>query len=170
MRVHTKKAAKDYPEAGIKKGDTYYTWAFFRQRAIKSKTYPKRSQLTQDEGKATAYDAFDSFSVTAEMSAEDVAAAIRDVANSLNDAANSFQEKFDNILEGLQEGEVAQNIDANREACESAASELESLADNVEDQENEDYWTKEEEGSKTTITLDIDAVTEAVNEQEPDLQ
>jgi polyhydroxyalkanoate synthesis regulator phasin len=170
MRVHVKVANKDHPGTDIKKGDTYYIWAFFRQRPQKSKTYPKRSQLTQDEGKQKVYDAYDSFSINAEMSAEDVKSAIEDLANELTEAASLFEEKFENIPEGLQQGDVGQNIEANKDACESSASDLESLASDVEDQDNEEYWTKEEEGSKTTLTLDIDAITEAVNGFEPELQ
>ena len=170
MRVYHKKAGKDYPEAGIKKGDMYYTWGFFRQKAQKSKTPPTRSQLTQDEGKQKVYDAFDGFSITAEMSAEDVADAINAVASEMEEAANCFSEKFDNMPEGFQQGDVGQNIDANRDACESAQSELESLAEEVKDTENESYWDKEEEGAKTTLTLNIDNVTQAVTDLEPDLQ
>lgn len=170
MRVHTKKAAKDYPEHGIKKGETYFTWAFFRQRAQKSKTYPTRSQLTQDEAKQKAYDAFDGFSLTAEMSAEDVSGAIQSIADELNEAASLFEEKFENIPEGLQQGDVGQNIEANKEACESSASELETIVSDVLDQDNEDYWETEEEGAKVTKTLNIDNVTQAVTDQEPDFQ
>lgn len=56
-RVHTvKKARKDYPQFGIKKGDAYYWWAFRFGPTIKSKTYPKRSQLTQSSFLSQLYD------------------------------------------------------------------------------------------------------------------
>lgn len=48
-RVHRQKAAKDYPEHGIAKGDTYYRWAFRYGGKRKSKTYPRPSQLTQSK-------------------------------------------------------------------------------------------------------------------------
>ena len=47
-RVYTVNAArKDYPDDGISKGDTYYYWKFNYGSKVKSKTYPKRSQLTR---------------------------------------------------------------------------------------------------------------------------
>lgn len=45
-RVHHVKALKDYPEAGIKKGDMYCHWAFFRGPKQLSKIPPRRSQIT----------------------------------------------------------------------------------------------------------------------------
>jgi len=44
-----KAAAKDYPEQGIKKGDSYYWWKFRHGGKRYSKTMPKQSQLTQSE-------------------------------------------------------------------------------------------------------------------------
>jgi len=55
-KVHCVKAArKDYPECGIKKGDTYYWWKFRFGGKHESKTYPKQSQLTQSEFLSQVY-------------------------------------------------------------------------------------------------------------------
>ncbi len=39
-----KKAQKDYPEFGIKKGDSYWHWAFAFGPKYKSKTQPTRME------------------------------------------------------------------------------------------------------------------------------
>ena len=50
-KVHHVKAAKDYPEIGVQKGEMYYHWTFKNQRGpgtkVKSKTRPRASQLTR---------------------------------------------------------------------------------------------------------------------------
>lgn len=45
--IQSKKARKNYKYAGIKKGDTYFWWKFRNSPIRRSKTYPKRQQLTQ---------------------------------------------------------------------------------------------------------------------------
>jgi len=44
--VYTKKASRDYPKEGIKKGDTYYTWQVSGKENRKSKEYPRKSEHT----------------------------------------------------------------------------------------------------------------------------
>lgn len=43
-----KKARKDFPVHGIKKGDSYFQWQHYRQSIQRSLTMPTMSQLTQD--------------------------------------------------------------------------------------------------------------------------
>jgi hypothetical protein len=166
-RVYTQKARKDYPQFGIKKGDTYYRWAFFRQPEQMSLKYPTRSQLTNDEGKVTVYNAFDGFSV-AEGDGADPAGDIRNMAEAMGEAEQSFRERFDNMPEGLQQGDTGQALEANADACSSAQSELESLADEVEDEENDTYRNEDEGGGFRAYN--VDAIVEAVSALEPDLQ
>lgn len=61
-RVHfVKHARKDYPEAGIAKGDSYYWWKFPYGPKNKSKNRPTRQQLTQSDFLRQVYDIQDKF-------------------------------------------------------------------------------------------------------------
>ena len=48
-RVHHVKAAKDYPDHGIKKGEMYFHWKFRYGGKHRSKVRPRSSQLTQSD-------------------------------------------------------------------------------------------------------------------------
>lgn len=124
VRVLTRKARKDYPQQGIKKGDTYYKWSFFRQRPHLSKTPPTRAQLTQNENLATVYNAYDIFD-------GDVSALI----SSLEEARDGEQEKLDNLPEGFQQGDVGQQIQERIDTIEASISDLEELNSKIEEEE-----------------------------------
>ncbi len=128
-RVSSQKAAKDYPEIGVKKGEQYYKWSFRYGGTHKSKTYPRSSQLTQSKY-STVYaalegiqDLFAQDGVTIDdivMTAESAAEEIREVA--------SEYEQADEDMGGHQ--------GANSErasACEECADELESAAQEFSD-------------------------------------
>lgn len=66
-----KKARKDIPEHGIKRGDSYYWWQFaFEPRTI-SKEKPKRSELTKSEYQKDLFDMEDEFELMWKESTED---------------------------------------------------------------------------------------------------
>ena len=67
MKVHKCKARKDYPNSGIKKGDTYYWWKFYKGPLYRSLSYPKRSQLTQSEYLSTIYETQEELEEAAKM-------------------------------------------------------------------------------------------------------
>lgn len=177
-KVTTRRANKDYPEAGIKKGDTYYSWAVgFRGRTQKSKTYPKRSQLTQNEVKQGVYDAYDDTTIT---SADDVDSVI----SALEDAKQAAEEKLENMPEQFKDGDTGQNIQSQIDNIESALDELSSLKDSIEAGETAN---KELEGGGAVpakpdeleyyewnaetqrYVLDSDSVSEAFGNTEPEV-
>lgn len=127
MKVTTKKANKNYPNFGIKKGETYYEWCFYRQRPNKSKTYPTRAQLTQNEVLQTVYSAYDDTSLD---SADDV----KTIADAVREAGETASSKFENMPEGLQQGDTGQRLEQQAEACESAASDLEEIGEQLEEE------------------------------------
>lgn len=171
MAAVKKTARKDYPDFGIKKGDVYWRWqSYFRGPTVRSLTQPTRSQVEPNENKAIVYAAYDGFAPAADASAEDVASDIQSIIDELGTAENGFEEKFEAMGEGLSQGDTGQAIDANRDACSSAASELEDIKTGVEDQDNEEYWDHVEDGNKKTITLNLQNVMDAVTGTEPDLQ
>ena len=79
---HVKSARKNYPSAGIKKGDSYYWWKFRYSSRQLSKTPPRASQLTQSEFLSQVYDlqdaigAWSSEAKTTEEELSDVESAI----------------------------------------------------------------------------------------------
>lgn len=139
MRVLTKKANKDYPQFGIKKGDTYFQWSFFRQRPIKSKTYPTRGQLTQNEILQGVYGAYDG---SAPKTAEDVEA----TADAVREAGSAAQDKYDNLPENFQQGENGQRFEEQANNCESAADELSTIAEELQDEEGRTLPEKPAQG------------------------
>lgn len=97
-RVHkVNKARKAYPDAGIEKGDKYYWWQFRGSPVMRSKTYPKRSQLTRSGFLLELYDIEDSI---AGMVGPDEMDEILERIDNLRDEC---QESLDNMPEALQE-------------------------------------------------------------------
>lgn len=133
MRVYTKKAGKDYPELGIKRGDTYYEWCHYRQKPTKSATYPKESQLTADEDMAEAMRQFEALEPGGEYDASDV----REIISSLEDCVSSLEERLSNVPEGLQDSsplnEKIENLNETISSLEDLANRLESAEDDDED-------------------------------------
>jgi hypothetical protein len=129
-RVHVRKAAKDYPREGIKKGDTYYYTKLKLQRGgIEKRSLKpfKPSELTTSPFKG-GYLAVQEGWDASEKTADDIRAA----AEAIRDLGTEAQGSFDNMPEGLQQGETGQMIEARATACEEKADGLDSLADELE--------------------------------------
>ena len=130
-RVHHRKAAKDYPQFGIAKGDMHYYVKIKTgprsSREMRSKTPFKRSQLTSSDYQSQLYDWEDS---KAEISEMDSAQQFADDIRALGEEQG---EKFDNMPEGLQQGDSGQMLEARRDACEQAATEIEEIISEWED-------------------------------------
>lgn len=130
-KVHHVKARKDYPDKGIVKGQMCYVWSLKTgprsSRNYRQLTPPKRSQLTTSDFLSQLYDIFDETVAKAE-GFEDIATA----ADNLRDLGQEQQDKFDNMPEGLQQGDTGQMLEARANGCESAAEELQSIADDLE--------------------------------------
>jgi len=158
-RVKQVKAAKDYPQFGIKKGDVHYYTKMKTgprsSRELRQKTPFKRSQLTNSAFLSALYDWEDS---KAEIgSHEDVSA----LADAIREIGEEERGKFDNMPEGLQQGDTGQMLEQRADACDEAASELEDIATEwesalnehtglvetyVEFQNDPDEWRKAHEG------------------------
>jgi hypothetical protein len=129
-RAHfVKKAQKDHPEGGIKKGESYYWWAFMvsGRGGPKhfSKTPPRRSQLTQSDFYSTLYDIEDDI---AALPADDgLPDSVSEIAGRLNELADETEGKKENLPQGLQDGQPGEQLQERADACRSAADELEGL-------------------------------------------
>lgn len=133
-RVHHRKARKDYPNQGIAKGDMYYTAKIKTGPAsgytIRSKTPLKPSQLSRSPFKSgwmAMNEAWDESSKDGE--------AIRAAAEAIRELGEEAGNSFDNMPEGLQQGETGQMLETRRDESESKADELDQLADEYDELE-----------------------------------
>lgn len=130
-RVQERKAAKDYPGNGIAKGDTYFYVKIktgpYSSRTIRSLTRPKRWELTTSEFYSQLWpiedEGFDQISEPSDL---------RDVAEQLRELGNEQQEKFDNMPDGLQQGDTGAMIEERAQQCEEWADAIETAADDLE--------------------------------------
>ena len=104
MRVyHVKKARKDNP--AVKKGESYYWWKFAFGPKKYSKTYPKRSQLTQSYFKSWLWDFEDSFEdrFAKVESSDDLGSILEEVKYELTIMRDEVQANLDNMPLHLQD-------------------------------------------------------------------
>jgi hypothetical protein len=137
-----KAARKDYPEHGIKKGESYYWWAFMvggrGGKKRYSKTKPTRSQLTQSEFYGRLYDIEDSVQALEASDADTLKSECDSIAEQLRELGQEQQDKFDNLPENFQNGESGERLTERAEWCESQADEFEQI--DFEDFDEGDEW------------------------------
>lgn len=170
MRVHTvERARKADPRNGIEVGDKYYWWKFRNRHGagtvVKSKTYPKASQLTRSE-----------FAGTWRSIEEDIEALplddslhsqLQDIAARLRELADETQSKLDNMPEGLQQGDTGQLLEARVNAANEWADVIEALDEPM--REDADPETLEaEEGESESDLADRQAQEEQDAEERAD--
>lgn len=138
------KARKDHPAGGVKRGEPYWWWAFMQggRGGPKhySRTRPRRSQLTQSDFLAQAYDLEDRLGDCAGV--EDLEAERDDIAQAIRDLGEEQQEKYDNMPEGLQQGPTGELLQGRAESCEQWAEEVESVdcpQDKLDDETEEEH-------------------------------
>lgn len=139
-----KKAQKDNPVA--KKGESYYWWAFMiggRGGPKRfSKTPPKPSQLTQSEFLSTvlsigedAENAPDFDSIESERD---------DIVGKLQELADETRGKYDNMPDGLQQGDTGQQLESRADSVESSISDLEGIDVSLDEPDKDDKESDEE--------------------------
>lgn len=124
-RPEQRTAAKDYPHHGITKGEKHW---FVRlkigprsSKELRQKTPFSRSQLTTSEYLSALYDWEDDLASFSDM--DDA----QDMADRIRTLGEEQQEKFDNMPEGLQQGDSGQTLEARAAACEAAAEAIEEI-------------------------------------------
>lgn len=139
-RVYEKKAGKDYPEHGIKKGGTYYEWSFYKQRPIKSKTRPKPSQLTQSKlsGVYLAIETLEEQVLGADTP-DDIETALNDCADAVEEVAQEYRDSIQNMPENLQQSGPAEEMEDKASQLDDFAQELRDAAGEVSNLEVKDY-------------------------------
>jgi uncharacterized protein YukE len=131
-RIQERKAAKDYPANGIKKGDKYFYVKIktgpYSSRTIRSLKCPKRYELTTSDFYSTLWriedEGFDGV--------ED-GGSLRDVAEEVRELGGEQQEKFDNMPDGLQQGDTGQLVEERANQCEEWADAIEQAAQALEE-------------------------------------
>lgn len=165
-RVKQVKAAKDYPQFGIKKGDLHYY--------TKMKTGPrssrelrqikpfKRSQLTNSAFLGALYDWQDS---KADVGSHEDVTALAERIREIGEEENS---KLENMPDGLKEGDTGQLLQSRYDACEAAADELETIASDWETafDEHEELVEKAEKWADYVRRRDANELEEG--EEEPE--
>lgn len=166
-----KKARKSYPGTGIKKGDSYYWWQFaFRERQV-SKVKPRRSQLTQSEYLGTMYDHEDAFNaIDRTQDPSDIAGELRSMAEEIRSFGEEQQGKYDNMPDGLQQGETGQLLETRAQECEAIADSLDEAADAldgidtaaIEEEHEEASGDEAADEAKDAIQTEVDEALDAV--------
>lgn len=132
-RVHFRKAAKDYPRNGIKKGDSYY-YAKIKtgprsSRVIRSITPIKRWELTSSDFYSQLWpiedERFDGVCGPDDL---------REIAEDLRNLGSEQQDKYDNMPEGLQQGDTGQMVEARATGCEEWADAIDQAADELDNE------------------------------------
>jgi hypothetical protein len=138
---HVKAARKDNPQRGIKKGQPYW-WAAYRAGRGGYKRYwtkpPRPSQIAASEYAQSVLAIQEEMQdFTGDASAlverrDEWAAAIREIAD-------DCQSKFDNMPDGLQQGDTGQLLEERSNDCETWADAVESvdIDEDAEDMEDE---------------------------------
>ena len=135
-RPEQRKARKDYPEGGIKAGETYWYVKLKTQYGgivKRSKTPFKASQLTQSPFKSGWFAVGEDW----DASAKDVDA-INDAAADIRSLGEDAQASFDSMPEGLQQGETGQLLENRASECEDRADQLEALAMEMADADDDE--------------------------------
>lgn len=134
-RARQVKARKDYPQFGIKKGDVHWTWDLMlgprSSKTFRQLEKPRRSQLTASEYLSTLYDIEDDL-LEFDGSSDDVG----ELITRLEELRDETQDKFDNMPEGLQQGDTGQLLEERVNALDSAIQELEDAKSTLEEAES----------------------------------
>lgn len=154
-KAEKRTARKDYPEHGIAKGDVYY-YAQIKtgprsSKVIRQKEPIKQSQLTSSEYLSRLYDIQERVAEVSDLES------MREIAEELRELGQEQRDKFDNMPEGLQQGDTGQMLSDRADACESAADEIETQIDG---------W--DEDSAKEEVLSEAESNDEELSEGEVD--
>lgn len=148
-KIFNRKARKDYPKHGIKKGDMYYTASIKTgprsSRTLRSLTPLKPSQMTSSPWKQAWFGASETLDECTDPET------IREVAATIREVAEEAEASFGNMPEGLQMGDTGQMLENRASEGQERADSLDAIADELEGLEdpgdwNPDDWSDELDG------------------------
>lgn len=143
-----KAARKDYPDHGIRKGESYYWWQFQFGPKHYSKTPPKASQLTRSEFASTllsAEEQFHELKADAYDSVESFKEAVDAIKGDLESLRDDTDEKFNNMPESLQQGDTGQLLETRVSELDDLISSFDSLDAEEPDELDEEELAEEME-------------------------
>jgi len=159
-----KKARKDYPEEGIKKGESYYWWKFRFGSKNYSKTQPRPSQLTQSDFLSQIYGIDERI---ADMTIEDdFESEIEDIKSELETLQSECEERRDNMPEQLQDSETGELLQGRYDSVDEMISELDGI--DVEVDEESIKSDLEKEGDESEEEFE-EKVNQAINERKEEI-
>lgn len=159
--THVKKARKANKAQGIKKGDSYYWWSVMiggRGHKRYSLTKPKPSQLTNSEFWGAVY----GIQEDAEANPpdfENFESQRDDIVSQLEGIRDETQDKFDNMPDGLQQGDTGQMLEERVSAIDDVISELEGI--DLDFDEDDVTFDKEEDRERAIEAAKDEKLQEA---------
>lgn len=154
-KVEKATARKDYPNAGIKKGDEYFHWTPYRGQKQRSKTYPRPSQLTGSDKLQRIYEAGESvedfcanWTPTTFSDVQALVDLLNESANNVREVADEYQSAADNMNGNEQHQERADAAGEYADALENAASDIEGMVEERKGELAEDAKTDAEDGAE----------------------
>lgn len=137
MKVyHVKKARKDFPEWGIRRGQPYWWWRPRNVGTVKSPRPPNRADLTGSDKLARLYEAEDSLPVLidTDIDLHETPGRLLSIAVIIGQVADEYETSANNLPESLQYSDFADGmrnrVDGIRKVkgdVESAAKQIRSL-------------------------------------------
>lgn len=156
-KVNHVRAAKDYPDIGVKKGEQYYWWKFNFGPKVRSKTPPRASQLTRSEFLGAMCDIEDEIGA---LSADDgLESVVSEIAGRVRELGEEQESKKENMPDSLQESDTGQALQNRSDRCGEIADELEAITFDVSDKEEaqteEEFWQEKlDEVQAVDLTTD----------------
>jgi len=135
-----KRARKDNPV--VKKGESYYWWKFRFGPKQYSKTYPKRSQLTQSSFLSQLYDLEDELekSIGEATTTEELQEIVEGMKGDIEQLTYEVQESLENMPEHLQDSsDSGMMLQERIDSLESWHSELENIDFEPDDPHDPDF-------------------------------
>lgn len=130
-KVEHRKARRDYESQGIKKGSMYFYVRLKTgprsSRVLRSLVPFKPSQLTASSFRSGWYAAQEAWAA-GQRTIDDAT----DLANTLRELSEEAGASFENMPEGLQQGDVGQMLEERRDEAEAAADAIDELRDELE--------------------------------------
>lgn len=170
-RAHfVQSARKDNPVA--KKGESYWWWKHMIGGRGGPKQYskerPKPSQLTTSDFLSRLYE------IEEQLSEAQDADTIESLGSDLRTLGEEQREKYDNMPDGLRDGDTGQMLDERATNCESWADDFDRVAGELRDkiearEELRKAWSdwNEQEQSNQDNDLDDDDFEEPDEEEPP---
>lgn len=130
-RVKQVVARKDYPHYGIAKGQRHYNW-HLKTGPRSSREYrqvepPRPSQLTTSVFLGTIGDM--ELEIAEFVHDDSLPDTLSEFAGRARELGSEEREKFENMPDGLQQGDTGQMLEERADACDAWADEIEQAAD-----------------------------------------